>query len=115
MTTPKTSEQWLDNTRDEREEKLLEEIEGQLRRKSEDQLRRQFEDQLTEKIEEWIDHTRADREQRIRDLPELIERELRITGPDLDHGKRPRQGGACKHALRPAHPSRDTVPDAAGS
>jgi hypothetical protein len=75
MTTPKTSEQWLDNTRDEREEKLLEEIEGK--------LRRQFEDQLTEKIEEWIDHTRADREQRIRDLPELIERELRITGPDF--------------------------------
>ena len=51
---------------------------------SEFQLRRQFEDQLTEKIEEWIDHTRADREQRIRDLPELIERKLGITGPDLD-------------------------------
>ena len=51
---------------------------------SEDQLRRQFEDQLTEKIGEWIDHTRADREQRIRDLPELIERELGITGPDVD-------------------------------
>jgi hypothetical protein len=57
---PKTSEQWLDNTRDEREEKLLEEIEGQLRRKSEDQLREQYEDQLTEKIEGWIDHTRAE-------------------------------------------------------
>jgi hypothetical protein len=81
----KTSEPWLDNTHnEEREEKLLDEIEDQLRRQSEDQLRRQFEDQLTEKIEEWIDHTRADREQRIRDLPELIERELGIAGPDLD-------------------------------
>ena len=65
------------------EEKLLEEIEDQLRRELEDKLRRELEDQLTEKIEEWIDHTRADREQRIRDLPELIER-VGITGPDLD-------------------------------
>ena len=84
MTMPKTSEQCIDNTRDVLEEKLLEEIKDQLRQQSEDQLRRQFEGQLTEKIEEWIDHTRADREQRIRDLPELIERELGITGPDLD-------------------------------
>ena len=85
MTMPKTSEPWLDNTRnEEREEKLIEEIEDQLRQQSEDQLRRQFEDQLTEKVEEWIDHTRANREQRIRELPELIERELGITGPDLD-------------------------------
>jgi hypothetical protein len=88
MTMPKTSEQWLDNTRDECEEKLLEEIEGQLRRKSEDQLRRRFEYQLTEKIEEWIDHTRADREQRIRDLPELIERELRSWASGLAKGAR---------------------------
>ena len=84
MTIPKTPEPWLDNTRDEeREEKLIEEIEDQLRRQSEDQLRRQLEDQLTEKVEEWIDHTRADREQRTRELPELIER-VGITGPDLD-------------------------------
>ena len=85
MTMPKTSEPWLDNTRDEeREEKLIEEIVDQLRQQSEDQLRRDFEDQLTERIEEWIDHSRADREQRIRDLPDLIERKLGITGTDLD-------------------------------
>ena len=82
---PKTSVQWLDNTHDEeREENLIEEIENQLRREVEDRLRPELEDQLTEQIEEWIDHTRADREQRIRDLPELIERKLGITGPDLD-------------------------------
>jgi hypothetical protein len=82
---PRTSELWLDNTRaEEREENLLKEIEDQLRRLSEHQLRREFEDQVTEQVEEWIDQTRANREQRIRDLPELIERELGITGPDLD-------------------------------